>query len=418
MMPGNFSKLGLAQRAPRWKGEQMFESIDRVAASLRDVLDRLDGALMTGLQAAEGVRRFAEVERLAAAGRALLAARVDETRAWDGGGHSSAAEWMASVSGTTIGAAISLLDTSRELGKQPDVAGALRDGQLSTAQAALISGALKSAPDAAAELLAEANGSSVSHLADVCRAVKARAEDPNARAERHRRSRRAWFGTDPDGMVELRALLPVAAGAAVRTVLEKRTDQIFRERRRDEEREPRDRYMADALVELVRGGVVTGNERRARPVRTNVQVRVDLAALRRGSVADGEICDAPGVGELTVGEVEALMAEDDVVIDALLTRGHDVLKTVRLDRYVTAEMRKALSFRDATCVVPGCGRKWRLEKDHLKGGYAKTRRTKLDELAHLCPHHHRLKTRGGWILSWSEDTGWSFDLPEERSRGA
>jgi hypothetical protein len=255
---------------------------------------------------------------------------------------------------------------------------------------------VKSAPDAAASLLAEAKGSPVSHLADACRAVKARADDPAARAARHHRSRRTWFATDPDGMVELRALLPVASGAAVRTALEKRTDQIFRERRRgDAAREPRDRYMADALVELVRGaqasGVAGGGRRRSRPVRTNVQVRVDLAALRRGRVAEGELCDAPGVGELTVGEVEALIAEDDVVIDALLTRGHDVLKTVRLDRYVTAEVRKALSFRDATCVVAGCGRKWRLEKDHLNGGYAATQRTQLAELAHLCPQHHRLK---------------------------
>jgi hypothetical protein len=107
---------------------------------MRGVLAGLDGASFTGTQAADGVRRFAEVERLAAAGRALLAARVDVTGAWNGGAFSSAAEWMAAVSGTTVGAAVSLLETARALDTQPEIADAMRGGQLSTAQAALISG--------------------------------------------------------------------------------------------------------------------------------------------------------------------------------------------------------------------------------------------------------------------------------------
>ena len=376
---------------------------------------------MTGDVAADGLRRFAEVERLAGAGRTLLAARVEETKAWDGGGQSTMAEWMAKVTGTTVGAAISTIDASRELASQPVVAVAVREGKLSPAQAALVTNAVKAAPDAAESLVAAATESSVSHLTNVCRATKARAEDPGARAERHHKARRAWFGTDPDGMVELRALLPVASGAAMRTVLEKRTDQIFRERNRPGATpEPRDRYMADALVELLRGGSVVSGGKKSRAVRADVQIRVDLPALMRGHVDDGEICDAPGVGELTVNEVEALIAEDDVVINALLTRGHDVLKLVRFDRSLTAAMRKAIAFRDPTCVVPGCDRKWGTERDHFaEGGFAGTRRTQIDELGPLCRPHHLKKTREGWVLSYDGDVGWKFEPPpEQQARGA
>ncbi|MBA2609940.1 MAG: hypothetical protein H0U92_13445, partial [Actinobacteria bacterium] len=157
------------------------------------------------------------------------------------------------------------------------------------------------------------------------------------------------------------------------------------------------------------GAADAGAKKRA--ARTNVQIRVDLAALRRGRVEGDEICDAPGSGELTVAEVEALLAENDSIIDALLTRGEDVLKIVRIDRYVPVALQKSLQFMQAKCVAPGCNRTFRLERDHLND-YAESKRTSYDNLNHLCPIHHELKTRYGWVLSKNEDGEWSFEPPE------
>lgn len=406
----------------------MFECLDDVAGRIRSVLSTLDPALLSGADAAVAVRRFAEVERLAAVGKTLLAARVEETRAWDTNDRpvSSPAEWLADATGTTVGAAVGVFNTARDVAAAPAVADAVRDGALSVTQAGLVAGAARTAPEAVDELvaLAQSPRSSVAELRNVCQQVKARAEDPAVRAARHHANRKAWFGTDPDGMVELRAVFPVATGATVRTLLEKRTDQIFRERNRaGTDPEPRDRYMCDALVELLEGGVIGGvgaggKKRRSAP-RPNVQIRVDLAALMRGYPVDDEVCDAPGAGELTVPEVQALLEQENVVIDALLTRGHDVLKVVRLDRYRPVVMQTGLNFRDPTCVVPGCTRHWRLEDDHTApGGYAGTKRTQIDELGKMCDPHHELKTNHGWVLSGSAETGWSFDPPEPRAQGA
>ena len=74
-------------------------------------------------------------------------------------------------------------------------------------------------------------------------------------------------------------------------------------------------------------------------------------------------------------------------------------------------LRTALALRDRRCVVPGCGVAYSLEIDHVlpleAGGD-----TRLDNLALLCRHHHRLKTYEGWTLERTgptdEDPQWRF----------
>src|SRR5687768_5021705 len=113
----------------------MVVSLDSAVAALRDVVTRLDASSLTGHDAAGGVRQFAELERLAAAGRTVLAARVDETRVWEATGARSAAEWMASVAGTSVRDAIGVVQTSKSLPEQPSVDAGLRSGQLSVDKA-------------------------------------------------------------------------------------------------------------------------------------------------------------------------------------------------------------------------------------------------------------------------------------------
>lgn len=88
--------------------------------------------------------------------------------------------------------------------------------------------------------------------------------------------------------------------------------------------------------------------------------------------------------------------------------------SVGRDRYsVPADLAKALRVRDRTCRFPGCGvAASRCEIDHTLdwqfGGS-----TDIDNLAHLCPRHHRLKHRtewhvsqtGGGVLQWQAPSG-------------
>ncbi|MGA2209920.1 MAG: HNH endonuclease signature motif containing protein, partial [Acidimicrobiales bacterium] len=67
-------------------------------------------------------------------------------------------------------------------------------------------------------------------------------------------------------------------------------------------------------------------------------------------------------------------------------------------RSIPAHLKTALQFRDRCCVVPGCGRTFGLEYDHIVE-FAKGGPTTLDNLCRLCRPHHGLKTHKGYRIS-------------------
>jgi hypothetical protein len=388
----------------------VFDLLPPLVDEAKTIVAALDPSLMTGVQAAALVRDFAELERIASAGRVLLAHRVAETHAWEGQGDRNANEWMARQTGGSLGEARDAFETSRNLADQPTLGDALRNGEVSAEKAAAVSDAAKKRPEAEQELVDKAKHSPLGKVREECNKAKARGEDAAARAKRCHESRTAFVSSERDGMVTLSATGPVGPMAKLRAALEKRTEQIFRLRNKPGEREPRDRYAFDALIDLVTG---EGSKSRAR---VNAQVRVDITALWRGWADPGELCDAPGVGELTVAEVEMLMVQKDALIDVVLMRGQDVVSAARADRYIPAQMRRALQLRDPCCVVPGCTSKGRVENDHIDG-FARTRTTIITRLGPMCDPHHERKTRYGWVLERHPDGTYTFDPPpEERCR--
>ena len=146
----------------------------------------------------------------------------------------------------------------------------------------------------------------------------------------------------------------------------------------------------------------------APPVAT-VIVRVDLAALRRGSALPGELCELDGHGPVPVDVARSLV--DAAFLACVFTEAGDIRAVAHAGRTINAHLRTALALRDRHCVVPGCGVAYSLEIDHVHplehGG-----RTELDNLALRCRHHHRMKTYDGWTLERTgptdEDPGWAF----------
>jgi hypothetical protein len=145
------------------------------------------------------------------------------------------------------------------------------------------------------------------------------------------------------------------------------------------------------------------------PPPATIIVRVDLAALRRGTVMSGELCELDGHGPVPVDVVRSLV--DDAYLACVFTESGDIRAVSHLGRTINAHLRTALAFRDVGCVVPGCGVGYSLEIDHvhpLEHGGA----TELDNLALLCSHHHRMKTYEGWTLERTgpsdADPGWTF----------
>src|SRR5947208_2819893 len=206
----------------------VFEEVRTAVAALERAARDLDPALIDGPGAANLLQAFGRGERVCAAAKALLARRVDETGAWRGDGHRSAAHWVADATGETVGAAARTLETARVLGSLPETDAAFRSGMLSETQAAEITSAAASDPSAEAALLEAASSTSVKGLRDRCRETRAGVEENDgAWARRLHVERRAHEWTDPDGAYRLDARLPPDAGARFSSAWRAHIDHVF-----------------------------------------------------------------------------------------------------------------------------------------------------------------------------------------------
>lgn len=138
----------------------MFDEVVRIRGRLGELVTALDPDAVTGHTARQLWAEFDGVERLAAAGKTLLARRVADTHRRDHTGTGNAAQELARRAGTTTKAARDALDTSARLADLPEVDAAIRRGELSPAQAELISDAAAANPDAGPALVALARRTS------------------------------------------------------------------------------------------------------------------------------------------------------------------------------------------------------------------------------------------------------------------
>ncbi|MGH2726996.1 MAG: hypothetical protein ACRDKS_08465, partial [Actinomycetota bacterium] len=129
---------------------------DRLGAALeavRHVIDSFEATQLTGEEAAGLVDSFAELERLANAGRTLAGRRAEQAGIWEKMGYRTPAQWMAVRAQSTLGAAIATLETGRRLEELPATREALRLGTLSAQQAQEIASAAAMDPASESALL-------------------------------------------------------------------------------------------------------------------------------------------------------------------------------------------------------------------------------------------------------------------------
>ena len=327
---------------------------------------------------------LARHERKVVALRTALVRRETEAGHHEAGGGRDPVGHLARLTGTSRGKAKSELDLAERLEKLPEIAVALREGEISADQARVIVPAAEADRRTTEDLLRAARTEPLARLRQTAgrkeRAARGeeRLEDEERRVH-ERRYCRAW--TPEPGGVRLEAWLTAIEGAKVIAALEKRTDELLRT-----SDDAPERLRADALVDLVTGGRVT----------TEVAVRVDAGALVRGAVEDDEACEVAGVGPISVRSARALLGE--AFLTFLVTKGVDISTVTSSTRVVPRRVRKALEARDPCCVVPGCGATYRLEIDHWRVDFEKTGPTELDNLCRLCSVHHRQKTNGIIVL--------------------
>jgi hypothetical protein len=142
-------------------------------------------------------------------------------------------------------------------------------------------------------------------------------------------------------------------------------------------------------------------------------LRADLAAVVRGRVTDGEVCEVAGIGPVPASIARDLLG--DALLRLVLTSGVEVRNVTTIGRGLTAAMKIAQLWEQPQCQTEGCGRRARLEGDHRYGReFATTGITRLDDIDRHCDEHHDRKTYEGWALI--EGTGIRPMVPPEDPR--
>jgi hypothetical protein len=261
---------------------------------LRRAVHRLEPKHLSGKEAAELVRVFAEGERLCTAGKTMAARAVEKSRAWQAGGHKSAAHWLAAETGVAVGQAVGTMETARRLEHLPRTTEAFACGELSETKVKEVSIAAAACPGAETELVNAARTDTVKQLQVRCSTVVATAGDEVERYRRIRAKRNLRHWTDTDGAFRMALSTTPDAGADLLAAMEPHRRRIAEQARKARRTESSQAYAADALVALAREG--TGS---SGPRITSV-IHVDHAAFLRGHAEPGERCEIAGIGPIPV----------------------------------------------------------------------------------------------------------------------
>jgi hypothetical protein len=400
-------------------------TLTEVRESLAEFAATFDASRVTTSTAASLLAEASRIERIAASLTARLAARAADSGSWRDTGARSAADHLATETGTSVTQAQQILDTGRRLDRLPEVAAAASTGDLSAPQLAAVTDAAALDPAAAPRLVSLAGRASLAELRDECARTKA-AADRDAEARRARihqaRSLRTW--TSPDGTAHLHLRNTAEVIAEVKAAIASDRETLFRAARAAGERERPDALDADALLAVVRratapaaatapdgaptstgpGGPAspTGARRRPGTGAAKILVRVDLDTLLRGYPIGDETCEIAGAGPVPVTAVTDMVAAGGFLA-GIVTHGQRLTGVAHLGRKPTAAQDTALEWLYPTCAAEGCGNRLHLEKDH-RVPWADTKITLVDLLDRLCAHHHALKTHRQWALAEGHGT--------------
>jgi hypothetical protein len=398
----------------------------RLEAELAGFVTQLNPDAVTLPDAPDLWAGFHRIARLADAATVVLARKVDESEEWRQAGDRDAATYLARRSGNSIGAARRTLTTSKRLRMLSVTRAALLHGDLSATQAEPIADAAATNPDAEEHLLTFAGRSSVAELRAEClRAKTAGDPDPDTTHQRIHAERRLRIRTHAEGAWCLEARGTAQDGALVNLALEPLITDLFNQTRNSETPDRRETLAFDALIELSRRALghnmepsddpdadtadrdddverPAGSRRRRRrrkhrgattPNYTAL-LRLDLTALTRGHVEDGELCEITGIGPIPVTVARQLLGES--ILHLVLTKGTDVANITHLGRGPNAAQRLALLWQNPGCTAQSCPCTL-VDADH-RIDWTITHHTRVDETDLLCDFHHNLKTQHGWAL--------------------
>ncbi len=368
-----------------------------------------DPSACNGQEAIDLVEELGVQRRLLDGMLGKAAKRVEDTAAYTYENDRNAAELCERLVGVASGEAKRAIEAAARLETLPATDAAVRAGTLSARATDLIVAAASEDPSVERELI-RAAGKGMVPLRDAVIAARARREDETARAKRQHAARSFRMWPTADGMVEGHFKVTPQVGGAIKAVIETGTRRKFREARKGGVQESQDAYAADALADAVVGDPATAKPGGGKPGggktgggKTgggkaggwSAHVVIDHEALVRGHATDGETCEIPGVGPVSVGWVRTLLGS--AFVTAIVKKGKDISTVAHLGRHIPAELRTAMIVSGRECSIAGCSGREYLELDHCETDYADGGPTAWRNLTWLCSIHHTRKTQG-WVL--------------------
>jgi hypothetical protein len=348
-----------------------------------------DPSTCSGSDAVKIMERLGAQRRLIDGMLAKVAKRIEDTAEHTRHRDRSAAELCTRVTGVSTGEAKRAIEVAAKLESLPATDAAVRAGTLSARATDLIVSAASEHPEVEAELLRAAARGLVP-LRDAVIAARARREDETARAQRQHAARSFRMWPTADGMVEGHFKVTPQVGGAIKAVIDKGTGKRFRDARSSGVHESQDAYAADAFADAV-----AGDAKASKGGGWSAHVMIDHEALVRGQTIDGETCEIPGVGPVSVAWVRQLLGT--AFVTAIVRKGKDITTVAHFGRHIPAELRTAMIVSGRECSIEGCSGREYLELDHCEIDHAKNGPTAWFNLAWLCSIHHTRKTQG-WIL--------------------
>jgi hypothetical protein len=334
------------------------------AQGLGTLTGQLDPAVVTVDDAMAMVEVFCRIERMAAAGKTLMAKRAtDSPRLLRHKGFKDGVDYLARTLDIGAADAAAILGMANALEGLDATTAAAKTGGLSPRKVAAVAAAALADPAAEAEMIRLAETAPVKVVQERSRQIRRHAsretDEQRVANARRRRSVSHWIDPDTgDGRGSWR--LPPAAHAEVVAELNRRANRYFERARRHGRRELPGAYMADALTELTHQPTASpllepsstapltgttesaelvdddsepddrsdaaGNSEEMPPSRsrrnTKIHYRIDATAAQRGHTTPGERCEIAGVGPVPASEIHAL-TRSDAFKTVIATDPHD-----------------------------------------------------------------------------------------------
>jgi hypothetical protein len=322
-------------------------------------------------------------QRNAIDGRVVqIVAEIDHDGLWGATGARSIAALVAWKTGASPANAHAVAAVAHRLQQFPHCAAGMREGRFSLDQVGVIA---ERAADGSDEHYAQlAASATVSQLRTAIKLAPRPEPDPRPAPAR------SITKTSAEQSSTWRITLPHHEAATFDAAVASHLDALVNDWKRDHgldhdgtdergsEQSPPLPTSVDGFMSLIEAGWDTDVARRPHAQRTTVIVHVDvesrIAALHLGPV-------------LTDAERRYLSC--DATCEVWFQRHGQVIGAGRETRQLSRRLRRALEHRDRCCVVPGCGATRGLHAHHIRhwedGGA-----TELDNLALVCPHHHRM----------------------------